>query len=94
MKDKSPKLKKIPTFRTDEEAADFVDNADLTEYDLSEFKPYRFELQKKEARVNMRLPASLLDAVKAEARERGIPYQRLIREAVEKAIAPINRKAS
>jgi predicted DNA binding CopG/RHH family protein len=94
MKDKSPKLKKIPIFKTDEEAADFVDNADLTEYDLSEFKPYRFELQKKEARVNMRLPASLLDAVKAEARERGIPYQRLIREAVEKAIAPINRKAS
>jgi predicted DNA binding CopG/RHH family protein len=29
---------------------------------------------------------SLLDALKAKAAERGIPYQRLIREAIEKAL--------
>jgi predicted DNA binding CopG/RHH family protein len=94
MRSKLGDLKKIPIFKTDEEAEDFVANADLTEYDLSEFKPYRFEFEKKKARVNMRLPASLLDAVKAEARERGIPYQRFIREAVENALAPVNKKAS
>lgn len=93
MKSKQPVLKKLPVFQSDEEAADFIDNADLSEYDLSEMKPYRFEFEKKEARVNMRLPASLLDAVKSKAQKRGIPYQRLIREAIEEAVGPANRKA-
>jgi hypothetical protein len=31
---KPKKLKKLPTLRTDKEAEDFVDNADLSEYDL------------------------------------------------------------
>ena len=34
----------------------------------------------------MRLPQPLIDAVKARAAERGIPYQRLIREAIESAV--------
>jgi predicted DNA binding CopG/RHH family protein len=79
--------KKIPVFRTDEEAKRFVAEADLTEYDLSQFKPVRFEFEKKAARVNMRLPETLLSAVKARAKARGIPYQRFIREALEQAIA-------
>ena len=79
--------KKIPVFRTDEEAERFVEEADLTEYDLSQFKPVRFEFEKKAARVNMRLSEALLNAVKARAQARGIPYQRFIREALEQAIA-------
>jgi predicted DNA binding CopG/RHH family protein len=34
----------------------------------------------------MRLPAPLLEVVKHIAAERGIPYQRFIREALEKAV--------
>ncbi|MCT7377754.1 BrnA antitoxin family protein [Chelativorans salis] len=34
--------KKIPVFKTDEEVEAFIENADLTEYDLSQFKPLRF----------------------------------------------------
>ena len=75
--------KKIPVFKTDEEAERFIDTADLSEYDLSGFKPVRFEFAKKAARVNMRLPQPLLDAVKKQAKRRGIPYQRLIREALQ-----------
>jgi predicted DNA binding CopG/RHH family protein len=86
--------KKWPELKTDEEAERFVAEADLTEYDFSEMKPFRFEFEKKEARVNMRLPASLLDAVKSKAQKRGIPYQRLIREAIEEAVSKTNRKAS
>jgi len=78
--------KKIPTFKSDREAEAFVDTADLTEYDLSGAKPVRFEFEKKEARVNMRLPLLLLEAVKQSARARGIPYQRFIREALEQAV--------
>ena len=78
--------KKIPTFKTDREAERFVDTADLSDYDLSGARPVRFEFEKKDARVNMRLPKPLLDALKERARQRGIPYQRLIREALERAL--------
>jgi predicted DNA binding CopG/RHH family protein len=81
------KKKPIPTFRTDAEAEEFVAAAELTEYDLSGFQPMRFEVEPKTARVNMRLPAPLLDAVKGRAKARGIPYQRFIREALERAVS-------
>ena len=78
--------KKIPSFETDEEAERFVDTADLTEYDLSGARPVRFELQRKAAQINMRLPKPLLDAIKAHAKARGIPYTRFIRETLEQAV--------
>ena len=76
--------KKIPTLKTDVEAERFVDTADLSKYDLSELKPVRFELEKKIAQLNMRVPKGL-DAVKQRSVARGIPYTRFIREAVESA---------
>src|SRR4051812_16745725 len=94
MKTKSPALKKIPVLGSDEEAENFVAHADLTKYNLSEFKPFQFEFQRKEARVNMRLPSSLLNAVKDEAGKRGVPYQRFIREAIEQAVGSARKKAS
>jgi len=78
--------KKIPTFRTDEEAEDFVATADLSQYDLSGLRPMTFEIEKKTAQINVRLPKPLLDAVKQRASARGIPYTRFIREAVELAL--------
>ena len=78
--------KKIPTFKTGNQAEVFVDKADLTDYRLAGAQPVRFEFPKKEARINMRLPEPLLTAVKDRARARGIPYQRLIREALERAV--------
>lgn len=83
--------KRIPTFKSDREAEAFVDTADLTNYNLSDAKPVRFEFEKKGARVNMRMPEPLLKAVKSRARERGIPYQRFIREALEQAVAANTR---
>jgi predicted DNA binding CopG/RHH family protein len=79
--------KKIPTFRSGVAAERFVATADLTRYNLSGAMPVRFEFEKKGARVNMRLPDSLLAAVKKRAKARGIPYQRFIREALEQAVA-------
>ncbi|QLF70511.1 hypothetical protein FE840_013745 [Peteryoungia desertarenae] len=81
------KGKQMPVLHSDEEAEAFVETADLSEYDLSGFKPVQFEFEKKSAQLNMRLPEALLSAIKAKARERGIPYTRLIREALEKTIA-------
>jgi predicted DNA binding CopG/RHH family protein len=47
--------KKLPGFKSDREAEKFVDEADLTEYDLSGMRPMHFEFQPKSERVNMRL---------------------------------------
>ncbi len=79
--------KKIPAFKSDKQAAAFLETADLTQYDLSGAKRVLFEFEKKEARVNMRLPEQLLVAVKKTAKARGIPYQRFIRQALEQAVA-------
>ena len=79
--------KKIPEFKTDAEAEAFVDSADLSQFDLSGFKPMRFEFQPKTERVNMRLPATLLLAVRQKAKAAGMPYQRYIRATLEKAVA-------
>jgi predicted DNA binding CopG/RHH family protein len=78
--------KKLPRFRNDKEAEEFVDQADLTEFDLSEMRPVRFEFQPKSERVNMRLPRQLLDAVRSSAAKAGVPYQRFIRQALEEAV--------
>ena len=79
---------RLPKLRSDREAEAFVAKADLTEYDLSEMRPVRFEFQPKDERVNMRLPRPLLDAVKATAARAGMPYQRFIRQALEEAVRP------
>jgi predicted DNA binding CopG/RHH family protein len=77
--------RKVPELLTDRAAEAFL-NQDLSGLDYSQFKPVRFEFAKKEARVNMRLPRELLDAVKAQAKARGIPYQRYIRDVLERAV--------
>jgi len=64
-----------------------VDRADLTRYDLSGMHPVRFEFAPKSARLNMRLPEDLLTAVKDAAAESGVPYQRFIRQLLERALA-------
>ena len=79
--------KTIPPLVSDDAAEDFVSTSDLSEYDLSGFKPTRFEFEKKAGQLNMRLPKLLLEAVKDRARARGIPYTRYIRELIERDVA-------
>jgi predicted DNA binding CopG/RHH family protein len=86
MKRKSKPLKKLPMIKTDSEAAAFIADSDLTKFDLSTLKPARFEFAPKEARINMRLPGQLLEAVKSAAKRQGMPYQRFIRQALEQAL--------
>ncbi|MGC1679315.1 MAG: BrnA antitoxin family protein [Candidatus Binataceae bacterium] len=78
--------RKLPSFKSDKEAEEFVEQADLTQYDLSGMRPMGFEFQPKSERVNMRLPRQLLDAVRASAARAGVPYQRFIRQALEDAV--------
>ena len=77
--------RRLPVARTDKQAAAIV-RRDLSAYDLKSMTPVRFEFTRKDARVNMRMPEALLEAVKAHADRAGIPYQRFIRQALERAI--------
>ena len=87
MKD-DDKNKPLPHFETDEEAQQFVDEADLSDYDLSGFKPmdsFAFA-QKKDARLETRISQGELDSLKAEAEKRGIPHSRLARVFIEQGL--------
>lgn len=79
----SSKTKPMPSLPSNDAAEDFVANADLTSYDLSGFKPMHFEIEPKSAALNMRLPASLLEALKSKAKAKGVPYTRYVRMLLE-----------
>lgn len=81
------KPKPMPPLGSDDAAEAFVASADLSEYDLSGFSPMRFEIEPKSAALNMRLPASLLAALKAKAKASGVPYTRYVRMLLETDVA-------
>jgi predicted DNA binding CopG/RHH family protein len=81
------KGKPLPVLRSDEEAEEWLATADLSEYDLSTMRPFSSEFRIKDARVNMRMPHDLLTQLKAASEEEGIPYQRLMRDLLEKGLA-------
>ena len=75
--------KKVPRFKTDREAEQFLDR-DLTDYlNLKNFTPVTFELLPKTKQVNLRFSEPLLNAVRKQAEQEGISYQKFIRRAVE-----------
>ena len=77
--------KSVPLLTTDTEAEAFLEQ-DLSDLDPTQFQPLNWEAFPKTARINMRLPEPLMDALKARAAKRGIPYQRLIREVLEREV--------
>ncbi|MEI7489612.1 MAG: CopG family antitoxin [Chryseobacterium sp.] len=78
--------KPLPILKTDKEAEAFIENADLTDYDLSALKQVRFEFQPKDKRVTMRISDNLFSAIKAKAEKLNIPYQRFIRMQLEESV--------
>jgi len=75
-------MKPVPEFKTDAQAEAFLEQ-DLSNLDFKQFKPMHFEIAKKEAALNMRLPAVLMDAIRAKAKTQGIPYTRYVRMVLE-----------
>ena len=80
------KGKPFTPLNSDDEAERFVTEADLSEYDFSQMVPSPFEFKTKDKAVSLRLSAELLKATKAAAAKRGVPYQRFIREAIERCL--------
>lgn len=79
------KKRLVPEMTTDEEAEAFLDQ-DLSDLDFAQFHSLDWERLQKTARITMCAPEALVTALKARAKERGIPYQRLVRDAIEKAV--------
>ncbi|MCY0094329.1 CopG family antitoxin [Hoeflea ulvae] len=71
-----------PTLTSDEAAETFVAESDLSAFDWSAAEPVHHEFEDKSARVNIRM----LEAIKAEARKRGIKYQRFMRELLDRGM--------
>ncbi|MEP7187540.1 MAG: BrnA antitoxin family protein [Rhodanobacter sp.] len=78
------KFKPMPSLRSDAAAERFVETADLSQYDLSGFKPEHFEFAPKDATLTMRLPVPLLNALKLKAKAQGMPYTRYVRLLLER----------
>jgi predicted DNA binding CopG/RHH family protein len=83
MKKKRGKPTRVPIMTTDEEAEAFLAQ-DLSNLDYSQFKPVTFEFLPKTEKVNLRIPSSLLSAIKKRAQRAKIPYQRYIRHLLER----------
>ena len=83
--------KKFPLLKSDKEAEAFL-NQDLSDYlSAKNFAPYRFEFKPKQKSVNLRMSGELLDAIRTRAKRQGIPYQRYIRQALERALVQDKR---
>ena len=79
--------KKLPAFKSDDDAAKFLDR-DLTDYINAEnLTPSPFEYRPKQKFTNLRISEELLNAVRVAARRRQIPYQRFIRQALETVLS-------
>ena len=94
LKTKTPKprkLKPFPSFSSDKEAEDFVDNADLTDYEIPNFRTFPDILAdlnsgRENKTITLRMPTALLTMLKDTAKKQGIPYQHFLRLMLAKGM--------
>ena len=77
----STKLKRAPNFKSESEEREFWETHDTTEYfDSGKMVRARFpNLKPSTQSISLRLPLSLLEAIRIEANKRDVPYQSLIK---------------
>lgn len=87
-------LKKIPTFKTEDEERNFWAEADSTEYvDWSKARPMRFPLLRPTSTaISVRLPETLLTELKLLANEQDVPYQSLLKVYLGERVAAERRR--
>lgn len=76
------KIKKLPKFKNEDEEREFWSNHDLTDYfDMSQaiINPVLQNLKPSTRTVSIRLPESLIAALKTLANKRDVPYQSLVK---------------
>lgn len=83
------KPKEWPTLSSDEAAVEFVDQADLSEFDWSQAVPVKMELRRKNSQLNVRLPEDELERVRAAAQREGMPLSRFVRFMIARGMQSI-----
>ena len=80
--------KQIPNFKNEDEEREFWSNADSSEYlNWKSAERVLFpELKPSTKAISLRLPESLLDALRQMANERDVPYQSLIKIFLQERI--------
>ncbi len=80
--------RKIPKFKNEDEERDFWSKHDSSEYlDWKNAERVLFPNLKPSTRsISLRLPESLLDALRQLANERDVPYQSLIKMILQERI--------
>lgn len=88
--------KRLPTFRSEDEEREFWATHDSTDYvDFSLGERARFpELRPSAKTISLRLPVSLLEALKVLAHKRDVPYQSLIKLLLAEAVERTERRQS
>lgn len=76
-----PVIKKIPTFRNEDQEREFWATHDLTDYaDWSKARRVRFpKLRPSTKTISLRLPESMLAELRMQANKRDVPYQSLLK---------------
>ena len=75
-------IKKLPKFKNEDEEREFWTTHDLTDYfDMSQaiINPILQNLKSSTRTVSIRLPESLIAALKTLANKRDVPYQSLVK---------------
>ena len=74
-------LKQVPKFKSEAQEREFWKTHGTADYfDLSKAEPARFPNLKPSTRsITVRLPLTLLEALKVEANKRDVPYQSLLK---------------
>ena len=76
--------KRLPKLKSDSDAKKFL-RQDLTDYLTPEnFALTSFEFAPKNKSITIRVSNELLQAVQTVAKQRGMDYQKLIRQAIER----------
>lgn len=81
--------KPLPTLDSDEAAERFVDEADLSEYDLSGARPYRFMFRDDlQERIAVSLNRSTVHRAEQVAKSRSEPLEEFLDGLIERALEP------
>ena len=78
--------KRLPKFTSDREVQEFLADDISAHIEAEKLSPMSFEFAAKNKVVNLRMSDGLLGEIKKVSKLRGMPYQRFIREAIEKAL--------
>lgn len=79
----------LPPLRSDQEAERFVDEADLSEYDLSGARLMRFHFTDQPRRdLRLSLTEAVVERAKKAAEARSEPLDRFLEDIIERALEP------